>query len=228
MQNVQPAVATSSAASDFINRVYIWMGGALALTAGAAWYVYNTPAVYERIVGSYLFMILLIAEVGLVLWLSTMVSRMSATTATAAFVVYALLNGITISVILAVYTQASIAGTFLVTAGTFMATAWYGYVTKRDLSAFGSFMVMSLIGLILASLVNLFLRNEAIYWVLTYLGVIIFVGLTAYDMQKIKQLSGVSMDGETAQKSAIMAALTLYLDFINLFLHLLRIFGKRK
>jgi uncharacterized protein len=228
MENVQPAVAASSAASDFINRVYIWMGGALALTAGAAWYVYNTPAVYERIAGSYLFMILLIAEVGLVLWLSTMVNRMSATTATAAFVVYALLNGITMSVILAVYTQASIAGTFLVTGGTFIATAWYGYVTKRDLSAFGSFMVMSLIGLILASVVNLFLRNEAIYWVLTYLGVIVFVGLTAYDMQKIKQLSGVSMDGETAQKSAIMAALTLYLDFINLFLHLLRIFGKRK
>lgn len=228
MNPLEQTTMAVASVNHFINRVYLWMGGALVLTSAAAWYVYSTPAVFTRIASSPLFYVLIIAELALVFGLSAMVNRLSAAAASGAFIVYALLNGVTLSVILAVYTSASIAGTFLITAGTFIATAWYGYVTKRDLSAMGSFMFMALIGLILATVVNIFLRNEMIYWVLTYLGVLIFVGLTAYDMQKIKQLGATHMDGETAQKSAVMGALALYLDFINLFLHLLRIFGKRR
>lgn len=228
MYNVQPTTATGIVSTDFISRVYLWMGGALALTAGMAWYVFNTPALFARIFSGPWFMILVIAEIGLVIGLSAAINRLPAALVSGGFILYSLLNGVTLSVILAVYTQASIAGTFLITAGMFAGTAWYGYVTKRDLTSLGSFFFMALLGLILASLVNMFLRNEAIYWVLTYAGVFIFIGLTAYDMQKIKQMAAMQMTGEGAQKAAIMGALTLYLDFINLFLHLLRLFGKRR
>jgi FtsH-binding integral membrane protein len=136
---------------------------------------------------------------------------------------------VTLSIIFAVYTTASIAGTFFVTAGMFGAMAAIGWITKRDLSSLGSILFMALIGLILASIVNIFVANEALYWIITYAGVAIFCGLTAYDMQKIKKIqeSGVDAYSEQGKKAAVMGALALYLDFINLFLFLLRIFGRR-
>lgn len=158
-----------------------------------------------------------------------MVKKVSSTTASIIFLLYAFLNGVTFSLIFVVYTQSSIALTFFVTAGMFGLTALYGYVTKRDLTTVGSIAIMALFGLILASISNIFLNNETIYWVTTYAGILIFVALTAYDMQKIKEIDLAGNDGtDDHKKEAIMGALTLYLDFINLFIKLLRIFGKRK
>jgi FtsH-binding integral membrane protein len=174
--------------------------------------------------------LLVLAELGVVIGLSFGLSRMSAAVAIAAFVGYALLNGLTLSTIFLVYTQSSIASTFFVTAATFGCMSMYGYTTQRDLTSLRSFLFMGLIGLIVASLVNLFLQSELIYWLLSYVGVGIFMGLTAYDTQKIKQLSRMvsGQDNETFQKVAIMGALRLYLDFVNLFLYLLRLFGRRR
>ena len=172
---------------------------------------------------------LILAQLGLVIWLSVRIEKMSATTATLVFIGYSALTGLTLSVVFLAYTLSSIASTFFVTAGMFGAMAAYGSVTKRDLTAMGSFMAMGLIGMILASVVNMFLHNETIYWITTYVGVLIFVGLTAYDTQKIKAMSVLSLEGgEVEQKGAIMGALRLYLDFINLFLLMLRLLGRRK
>jgi hypothetical protein len=145
------------------------------------------------------------------------------------FVLYATLTGITFSAIFLMYTESSIASTFLVTAGTFAAMSFYGYTTKKDLTSWGSFLFMGLIGIIIASVVNMFLQSEAMYWVVTYAGVLIFIGLTAYDTQKIKEMNILGNEGtEEDTKEAIRGALTLYLDFINLFLMLLRIMGTRR
>jgi FtsH-binding integral membrane protein len=161
-------------------------------------------------------------------YLSEAVQRMSANTATFVFLMYALVNGLTLSVIFLVYTLGSIASTFFVTAATFGVMSAYGYFTKTDLTKMGNILFMALIGLIIASLVNIFLNNSTLYWIITYAGVLIFVGLTAYDTQKIKEMNIIGNEGtEEDQKEAIMGALTLYLDFINLFLYLLRILGNR-
>jgi FtsH-binding integral membrane protein len=145
------------------------------------------------------------------------------------FVGYSALTGLTLSVIFLVYTAESLATTFFVTAGTFGLMSAYGYVTKRDLTGLGSFLMMGLIGMVLASVVNMFFNNSTVYWITTYIGILIFVGLTAYDTQKIKQMSALGLEGgEMEQKGAIMGALRLYLDFINLFLLLLRLMGNRK
>ena len=214
---------------DFIRRVFNWMGFALLLTSATAWYVANTPSVVNALTNNvFLYLGLVVVELGVVIYLSARIAKMSVMTATLAFLAYAILNGVTVSVILLGYTGASVAGTFLVTAGTFIATAWLGYITKRDLSAMGSLLMMGLIGLILGSVVNIFLNSDAFSWVLTYLGVAIFVGLTAYDMQKIKRLASSSMASDMSSKMAVIGALALYLDFVNLFLYLLRIFGKRR
>ena len=158
-----------------------------------------------------------------------MVKKVSSATASVIFLLYAFLNGVTFSLIFVVYTQSSIALTFFVTAGMFGLTALYGYVTKRDLTTVGSIAMMALFGLILASIANIFLNNETVYWITTYAGILIFVALTAYDMQKIKEIDLTGNEGtDDHKKEAIMGALTLYLDFINLFIKLLRIFGKRK
>lgn len=222
---------TGALFSTLFQQVYGWMAGGLALTGLIAWYVSQSEAMLNLVFGNQLlFFGLIIAELGLVMGLSWGLTRMSATMATGAFLLYAALNGVTMAFIFLAYTNESIASTFLVTAGTFGAISMYGYTTKRDLTTWGSYFFMALIGLILASVVNIFLQSSVIYWITTYAGVLIFVGLTAYDTQKIKELSARidASDAENFQKMAIMGALRLYLDFINLFLYLLRILGKRR
>jgi FtsH-binding integral membrane protein len=172
---------------------------------------------------------LIVAQLGLVIWLSARIAAMSAMTATLIFLGYSMLTGLTLSVVFLAYTASSLASTFFVTAGTFGAMCLYGATTKRDLTGLGSFLTMGLIGMVIASVVNMFLQNSTFYWITTYIGVIIFVGLTAYDAQKIKAMSVVALEGgESEQKGAILGALRLYLDFINLFLLLLRVMGKRR
>jgi FtsH-binding integral membrane protein len=217
--------------STLLQQVYGWMAGGLALTGLVAWYVAQSPALINLVFGNRaVFFGLIIFELGLVFGLSWGLTRMTASMAVGAFLLYAAVNGITMAAIFLVYTSESIASTFLVTGGTFAAMSIYGYTTKRDLSSWGNLLFMGLIGLIIASVVNIFLQSNALGWVVTYAGILIFVGLTAYDTQKIKEMSARidARDGENFQKMAIMGALRLYLDFINLFLYLLRILGKRE
>lgn len=218
------------AQNEFIRRVYNWMGIGLATTAIVAMFTASSQAMLHFIFGTpMVFYGLIIGELGLVIALSAAINRMRASTAALMFFAYSVLNGLTMAAIFLIYTQASIASTFFITAGTFAAMSVYGYTTKRDLTSFGSFLFMGLIGIILASVVNIFLRSESIYWVITIGGVIVFVGLTAYDTQKIKEMSAQGFaDYETERKGAVLGALRLYLDFINLFLMLLRLFGNRR
>lgn len=216
--------------ANFITKVFTWMSAALVLTGLTAYLVASSPTLIQLIFG-YKFVLfgLIIGEVLMVGYLSSMVGRMSADTATFVFLLYAVVNGLTLSVIFLVYTAGSIAGTFLVTAGTFAAMALYGYTTKRDLTSWGNLLFMALIGLILASVVNMFFHNPMVYWITTYAGILIFVGLTAYDTQKIKEMNIIGNEGtDEDRKEAIMGALILYLDFINLFLYLLRLFGRSR
>ncbi|MBI5474850.1 MAG: Bax inhibitor-1/YccA family protein [Ignavibacteriae bacterium] len=214
----------------FIVKVYGWMMAGLLITGVASLLVLNTPSLLELIFSSrWTFLGLIFVQLGLVGWLSLRVEQMSAATATSVFVGYSALTGVTLAAIFLVYTTESIASTFFVSAGTFGAMALYGTVAKRDLTAIGSFLMMGLIGLVIASVVNMFMQNSTVYWITTYVGILIFVGLTAYDAQKIKNMSGAALMGaEVEQKGAIMGALALYLDFINLFLLLLRVMGRRK
>jgi FtsH-binding integral membrane protein len=164
-----------------------------------------------------------------VIYLTRSINKLSRNAAIAAFLVYSVLNGLTMSVIFLVYTSNSIATTFYITAGTFAAMSFYGYTTKRDLTSIGNMAFMALIGIIIASVVNMFLQNEMMYWIISYLGVAIFVGLIAYDTQKLKEIGSRGFVSEdNMEKTSIMGALSLYLDFVNLFLFLLRIFGNRK
>lgn len=219
--------ARQEASSVFLAKVFNWMAVGLGLTGIVAYFTaYSGLA--SVLMGSPLFYVLLFGELGLVFYLSARISKIQATTATGLFVGYSILNGLTLSMIFLAYTSSSIAGTFFITAGMFGAMAVYGLVTKRDLSGLGSFMFMGLIGILIASVVNIFLNSSSLYWVISMIGVIVFTGLTAYDVQKIKQMgeAGILDQGESAiRKGAIMGALTLYLDFINLFLMLLRFFG---
>ena len=211
--------------------VYLWMTLALVITGFVAMYVAKSYALISMIAqNSIMFWGILIAELGLVMYMSARINRISFTTATLLFIAYSVLNGVTMSILFMVYTLSSIATTFFVTAGTFGAMALFGYVTKKDLTRIGSLCIMGVIGLIIASVVNLFLQNSMMDMIISYVGVLLFVGLTAYDSQKIKQLLGgddIEVN-ETTQKIALMGALTLYLDFINLFIYLLRILGDRK
>jgi hypothetical protein len=213
----------------FISQVYLWMTTALVVTALVAAWIASDALSVERLMRGPLFFILLIVELLVVVALTALINRMSAAVATLVFFGYAALNGVTLSLIFLIYTDASITSTFLVTAATFGATSAYGYFTKRDLTSLGGFFVMGLIGFVIASIVNLFLQSTAVYWIITYLGILIFVGLTAYDTQKIKRLatSGVA-GGDAERKASILGALRLYLDFINLFLLLLRVLGRRR
>jgi FtsH-binding integral membrane protein len=215
---------------EFIRRVYNWMGLGLALTAFVALYTASNHALLSLILGNTLiFFGLIIGELALVVILSAAIGRLQSSTATLLFFLYSALNGLTLAVIFLAYTRASIANAFFVTAGTFGVMSFYGYTTQRDLTSWGSFLFMGLIGIIIASVVNIFLHSPMVYWVVTYAGVLIFVGLTAYDTQKLKALamSGFT-DDEEERKTAVLGALTLYLDFINLFLMLLRIMGSRR
>ena len=215
--------------NSFVRSVYNWMALGLGLTGLVAYFVANTPSLVQLVFGNrMLFFGLIIAELALVFILSARVARMQPSTATGLFVTYAALNGVTLSFIFLVYTHSSIASTFFVCAGTFLACSLYGYTTKRDLTSIGSFMMMGLIGIIIASVVNIFLRSPAVMMVVSYIGVIVFVGLTAYDTQQIKHMAlsqPADLDAGTARKGAIIGALKLYLDFINLFLMLLHILG---
>lgn len=214
-----------------MRKVYVWMTLALVLTGITAFGVASSPSLMMTIIQTPAIMWgLIIAELAIVIAISAAINRLSLTTATLLFVLYSVLNGATFSLIFAVYTMSSIANVFFITAGTFGVMAAYGYFTKRDLSSWGKLLLMALIGLIIATLVNVFLvKSSGFDLILSYAGVLIFVGLTAYDTQKIKQMLAMQTDmGEGAQKVALLGALSLYLDFINLFLYLLRIFGRRE
>ena len=215
---------------SFISQVYLWMALGLALTAMVAWGVAASPSVVMALVRNpFLFLMMALVQIGLVMWLSSAVLNMSLTTATVGFSIYATLNGVIFSTIFLAYTYASIASTFLTTALTFGAISIYGFTTRKDLTSVGSFAFMALIGLIVASLVNLFLRSAMFDLVLSYIGVLIFVGLTAYDTQQLKRIHEQGFaGGEALQKMSLLGALKLYLDFINLFLLLLRIMGRRR
>tara|TARA_R110002124_G_scaffold77578_1_gene207802 strand:- start:20540 stop:21244 length:705 start_codon:yes stop_codon:yes gene_type:complete len=218
--------------ASFVNKVYIWMGLALTVTGIVAMRVADSGAFMGMFTGTSSampFYILLAVELGLVWWMSSRIDSMSSGFATALFILYSALNGVTLSVLFYVYTSASIASTFFITAGTFGVCSAYGYFTKKDLTSLGGFLFMALIGLIIASVVNWFLASSALYWIISYAGVAIFIGLTAYDTQKIKKMSlEVDADSEQGKKGAVMGALALYLDFINMFIFMLRIFGNRR
>ena len=222
--------ATSSALPVPMRKVYTWMALALVITGVTAYGVANSPAILQMIVtNKILFFGLLIGELALVWGVSAMIDRLSLTTATLLFVLYSVINGVTLSFIFLAYTYESVTSVFFITAGTFAAMALFGYFTKTDLSSIGRILFMALIGLIIATIVNIFVKSSGLGMILNYVGVLIFVGLTAWDTQKIKQMLATAEDtGETAQKVALMGALSLYLDFINLFLYLLRIFGSSR
>ncbi|MDX7988305.1 Bax inhibitor-1/YccA family protein [Xenorhabdus sp. 12] len=222
---------TESGIQTYMAQVYGWMTCGLLLTAFVAWYVANTPEILSAIFSSSIvFYGLIIAQLALVFVLSGLVHKMSGALATGLFMLYSMLTGLTLSSIFVVYTSSSIASTFVVSAGMFGALSVYGYTTKRSLSGLGSFLFMGLIGIILASLLNIWLKSPALMWAITYIGVVIFAGLTAYDTQKLKEM-GEQIDvndKENMRRYSITGALTLYLDFINLFLMLLRILGDRR
>ncbi len=222
--------AVAAEQQRFMVRVYNWMTAGLAVTGGLAFYVSNSETMMNIIHGNPIVpIVLIVAQLGLVVYLSGWIEKMSASQATGIFMLYAGLTGLTFSFIFIAYTAASITSTFFVTAGTFAAMSIYGYTTKKDLTSWGSFLFMGLIGIIIASLVNMFLQNEAMHWIITYAGVLIFIGLTAYDTQKIKEMNILGNEGtDEDTKEAISGALRLYLDFINLFLMLLRIMGDRR
>ena len=213
--------------TEFVRRVYNWMALGLAVTAVTALLVINSGLIYS-ILNPMVMLVLIVAELGIVVALSAAIGRLQSSTALFMFFAYSFLNGLTLSTIFLIYTKASIANTFFVTAGTFAVMSVYGYTTKRDLTSMGSFLMMGLFGVIIASFVNFFFKSPAFYWLITYAGIVIFVGLTAYDAQAIKEMAYAGFAGsEEERKGAIIGALRLYLDFINLFLLLLRIFGRR-
>lgn len=224
----QDAIAAEQ--QRFMVRVYNWMGGGLALTGAMAWFTSTNETVLNLLVTQpILFIVLLLVELGLVFYLAARVMRMSASQASGVFFLYASLNGVTLAPLFLLYTSTSLASTFAVTAGMFGAMSFYGYTTKKDLTSWGSFLFMGLIGIIIASVVNWFLKSSAMYWVVTYAGILIFVGLTAYDTQKIKEMNILGNEGtDEDTKEAIRGALSLYLDFINLFIMLLRVMGDRR
>lgn len=210
-----------------MRKVYVWMTLALAITGLTAYGIANSPGLLYAIVSNqFLFWGLVIGEFALVLGINSAIHRLSITTATLLFILYSVVNGATLSVIFMVYALTSIANVFFITAGTFAVMAFIGYTTKKDLTSLGKMLFMGLIGIIIATVVNIFLGSSMLNMIVSYVGILVFIGLTAYDSQKIKRLlyTADSTD-ESAQKIALLGSLTLYLDFINLFLMLLRIFG---
>ncbi len=226
------SIGRESAASEssFLAQVFFWMSMGLGLTGlVAGWMALNPSLIAAFVRNTGLLWTIFFVQLGIVFWLSSQVMRLNLMTATAGFSIYATLNGIIFSSIFLIYTGASIASTFLVTAGMFAAVSLYGFTTKRDLTSAGSFAFMALIGVIIGSLVNLFLKSAVFYWVMTYVGIGVFTILTAYDVQKLKLIHQQGFEsGEVIRKMALLGALTLYLDFINMFLLLLRVMGRRK
>lgn len=219
-----------STASVFMQQVYMWMTAALGMTAAAAYVTASSPALLQFFFGGSLMPILvMVAIFGLVIYLSAAMHRLSAGAATGFFMLYAALMGVFLGPVLLVYTQSSVTQAFVVTAGMFGGMSLFGTVTKRDLTGMGSFLIMGLWGIILASIVNIFLRSSAVDFAISVIGVIVFAGLTAYDTQKLRAMgeSAPLDDSLAIRRGAILGALTLYLDFVNMFLMLLRLFGNR-
>ena len=227
-----PKQKTEVLVNNYVRSVYNWMCIGLALTGFIAFYVSTNESIRQLVFGNpIIFFVIIIAELALVFSIAGLVNKMSAGTATGLFVLYSALNGVTLSFIFLAYTRSSIYSTFFICAATFLACSVYGWTTKRDLTSWGGFLMMGLIGIIIASLVNIFIRSSAMSMVVSYIGVIVFVGLTAYDTQKLKNMAltqPAGLDGAVVRKGAILGALSLYLDFINLFLMLLRIFGQSR
>ena len=237
-------IAIDAGLRAYMIRVYNYMTAGVALTGLVAWLAYQAAggdsiavvgntvtgltAFGQAIFGSPLMWLFVLAPLGLVMLLSFGINRLAASTALLLFFVYAGLLGLSLASIFLAYTGASITRVFFISAATFGAMSLYGYTTRRDLTAVGSFLFMGLIGIIIAGLVNIFLHSSALYWAISVIGVLIFVGLTAYDTQSIKEMYDVHVDGTIAGRKAVMGALRLYLDFINLFLMLLRLFGDRR
>ena len=220
----------SAALPALMRKVYVWMTLALAITGFTAYAVAATPNLQQIVLlNSWVMWGLIIAEFALVMGISWGINKLSLTTATLLFVLYSVINGATLSVIFVAYSIGTISKVFFITAGTFAVMAFIGYVTKTDLTKLGKILFMALIGIIIATVVNIFVKSSGLDLILSYLGVLVFVGLTAYDTQKIKQMLWQAGDmSEGSQKIALLGALSLYLDFINLFLYLLRIFGRRE
>ncbi len=215
--------------NEFVRSVYNWMFIGLCITGLVSFYVSGNKAVMQFLVQHRMvFFMLLIAELALVISIIGRLNRMSGATATSLFILYSALNGVTLSFIFLAYANATIVSAFFICAGTFLACSIYGWTTKKDLTSVGSFFIMGLFGIIIASLVNMFINSSALHYMIGYIGVFVFVGLTAYDTQKIKEMAYTQPDGlegDVVRKGAIIGALRLYLDFINLFLMLLRVMG---
>ncbi len=218
--------------NSFIRSVYNWMAVGLALTGFTAYYVAHNETLMQIIYGNPgVLIVLILVELGFVFFLSARIQKIQASTATALFTIYSILNGVTLSFIFLAYTATSIVSTFFICAATFLACSIYGMVTKKDLTSLGGFMFMGLIGIIVASVVNLFIQSSAMQMIISYVGVLVFIGLTAYDTQKLKTMAVTLPDNATGamiRKGALMGALSLYLDFINLFIMLLHIFGNSR
>jgi len=213
-----------------MRKVYTWMTLALVITGVTAYGVANSPALLQAIYSSKLtFFGLIAAELGIVFYTSSRIHKLALSTATILFTLFSVINGATLASIFVVYSTTSITKTFFITAGTFAAMAFVGYTTKRDLTKMGGILMMALIGLIIAGIVNMFVASSTLDLIVSGIGVLIFVGLTAWDSQNIKRMLAMAPDaGEQAQKIALLGALSLYLDFINMFLYLLRFFGNRE
>ena len=222
-------VVNEDVARSFIVKVYGWMTLALVITGLVAVATAMNPDFMEAIAGSGAFLFIVIAQLVVVIVLSAVVQKLSPGVATGLFILYSALTGLTFSMLFAIYTATSIGQVFIITAGTFGLVSAYGYITRRDLTSIGNLAFMALIGLILASLVNIFLASSMLDFILSILGVIIFVGLIAFDTQRIKRMAmSIGEDGAVQRKAAVVGALALYLDFINLFLRLLNLFGRRR
>ncbi len=230
MDNRAVVNAGSESASGFLSKVFLWMAGGLFITTAGSYWILSQPDLFMSLVkNQWAFFGLVILELGLVLWLSAALMKMSAGMATALFLFYSFLNGVTMAPLFVIYTGASIMNTFAVTAGTFFFFSLYGMTTKRDLTSMGGLMMMGLFGVILASIVNVFAKSSTLDWVITFVAIAVFMGLIAWDTQKLKAMHAMGFESpEMQRKMTIIGALALYLDFVNLFIQLLRIFGKRR
>lgn len=229
-QTYSTAYSTSNAVSSLFKSVYLQMAAALAITGLTAWVVANNTSILSAIYSNPASIwVILGVQIGLVIWLSARVWKMSMTTATILFTLYSIVTGVSLSLIFLIYDLGTISAAFFTTAGTFLAMSLIGYTTKMNLAKLGSVLYMLLIGLIIATVVNIFLASSGLYWIITYAGVGIFTGLMAYDTYRLRQIfTQYGQVDEMGQKLALMGAFTLYLDFINLFLYLLRIFGSSR
>ena len=222
--------AGDSAVAAHMRQVFNYMTGGVALTGLVAWLMMNVQggALMAQMINSGAFWVLVIAQLGLVFFMSFRINKLQPSTALAMFVGYSALTGATIAPLCYAYTQASIATAFFTAAGMFGAMSLYGYTTKKSLNGLGSFLFMGVIGLLIAMVVNIFLKNDGMSFIISLLAVPIFAGLTAYDTQKIKEIGASALDEVSRSRAAVMGALALYLDFINLFIHLLRLMGERR